>query len=105
MSFLDNLFPIALPKDLSPSSRKEAERLIDDLTTIGKRDDFLSEYPGGSFNSQCHNIEARKIGQRLNELGGLELMMAARLRVRKKLGGILMSHLDYAWSNIGKWKP
>ncbi|MBN2258792.1 MAG: hypothetical protein JW704_13410 [Anaerolineaceae bacterium] len=105
MSFFDKLKPVPLPEALNPSSRKEAERLIEELIGVGKRDDYLSELPGGSFNFQCHNIEARKIGQKLNELGGLELMMTARLRVRKKLGEVLMSHLDYAWSDIGDWKP
>jgi hypothetical protein len=105
MSFFDKLIPVPLPKGLSSSSRVEAERLIEELIGIGKRDDYLSETPGGQFDLHCHNTAARRIGQRLNELGGLDLMMAARQRIRKKLGMSLMSHLDYAWSNIGKWKP
>ncbi len=105
MSFLDKLTAVALPKSLSPASRQEAERLIEDLIGIGVRDDYLSEHPGGLFDMHCHNSEARRIGQRLNELGGLELMMAARERIRKKLGMTLMSHLDYAWLEIGDWQP
>ena len=105
MSFIDKLMPVALPKGLSPASRQEAERLIADLIGIGQRDDYLSEHPGGQFDIHCHNTEARRIGQRLNELGGLELMMVARERVRKKFGMILMSHLDYAWLEIGDWQP
>jgi hypothetical protein len=105
MSFFDKLKPVALPKDLDTSSRMEAERLIEELIGIGQKDDYLSEHPGGQFNSHCHNTDARRIGQRLDELGGLDLMMAARQQVRKKLGTILMSHLDYAWSDIGKWTP
>jgi len=105
MSFLDKLIPVELPEGLSPASHQEAERLIEDLIGIGKRDDYLSEHPGGQFDMHCHNTEARRIGQRLNELGGLDLMMAARERVRRKLGMTLMSHLDYAWLEIGDWQP
>jgi len=105
MSFFDKLIPVALPKGLNPSSRLEAERLIEELIGIGQKDGYLSERPGGQFDSHCHNTGARRIGQQLNELGGLDLMMAARQRIRKKLGMALMSHLDYAWSNIGQWKP
>jgi hypothetical protein len=105
MSFFDKLIPVPLPKGLSSSSRVEAERLIEELIVVGRKDDYLSETPGGQFDLHCHNTNARRIGQKLNDLGGLELMMAARQRVRKKLGMALMSHLDYAWSNIGQWKP
>ncbi len=105
MSFLSNLFGGGLPKDLDSHSREEVEKLIKELMEIGKRDDFLSERPGGQFNAQCHNIRARQIGRRLNELGGLPLMQAARERIRRKMKMVMASHLDYAWTDIGQWKP
>jgi hypothetical protein len=105
MSIFDKMFPNPLPKSLSPAAHQEAEHLIMELIGVGKRDGYLSEHPGGQFDFRCHNLEARRIGQRLNELGGQDLMMAARQRIRQKLGMNLMSHLDYAWSDIGKWKP
>jgi len=105
MSIFDKLIPVPLPKGLSSSARVEADRLIEELIGIGRKDDYLSETPGGRFDLHCHNIDARRVGQRLNELGGQELMMAARERIRKKLGMSLMSHLDYTWSDIGQWKP
>jgi hypothetical protein len=105
MSFLDKLKPTKLPKSLDPNSRREAERLITELIGIGQKDSYLSEHPGGLFDVRCHNIEARRIGKRLNELGGLELMMAARQVIHNKLGMSQMSHLDYAWLDIGEWKP
>ena len=105
MPFLDKLIPVALPKSLSPSARKEAEHLFAELVVIGERDGYLSEHPGGQFDARCHNSAARRVGQQLNELGGLELMLAARESIRRKLGMQLMSHLDYAWSDIGDWKP
>jgi hypothetical protein len=105
MSIFDKLFPNPLPKELSHAARQEAEHLIMDLIGVGKKDGYLSEHPGGQFDFHCHNLEARRIGQRLNVLGGLALMQAARERIRRKLGMMHMSHLDYAWSDIGKWKP
>ena len=106
MGFLGNLFGGGgLPQGLDKQTRMEVEKLIDELLEIGKRDDFLSERPGGLFNGQCHNIRARAIGRRLNEVGGLELMQSARERIRRKLKMNMASHLDYAWSDIGQWKP
>ena len=105
MSFLGNLFGGGLPSNLDKHAREEAEKLISELMDIGKKDDFLSERPGGQFNVQCHHIRARQIGRRLNELGGLALMQAARERVRRKMKMVIASHLDYAWTDIGGWKP
>ena len=106
MGFLSNLFGGGgLPQGIDKGLRDEAEKLIVELIEIGRKDDFLSERPGGQFNSQCHNIRARAIGRRLNEIGGLELMQTARERVRRKLKMTMASHLDYSWVDIGKWMP
>ncbi len=107
MGFFSNLFGGggSLPPKIDRGLRDEAEQLIVELITIGRKDDYLSEHPGGLFNGQCHNIRARAIGRRLNEIGGLELMQSARERVRRKLKMTMASHLDYAWSDIGKWLP
>ena len=48
-------------------------------------DDFLSLQPGGPFNSRCHHTQARQIGERLNEIGGLDLMLASRSTIKDKL--------------------
>ena len=105
MSLFSNLFGGGLPKNLDKGYREEAEKLIAELLVIGKKDDYLSERPGGQFNGQCHHIRTRQIGRRLNEMGGLDLMQSARERVRRKLKMTMASHLDYAWSDIGQWKP
>lgn len=105
MDFFRNLFGGGLPGGLDSPSKQEVNRLIDELIEIGKREDFLSERPGGQFNAQCHNLRARAIGKRLNEIGGLPLMEAAHRMVRRKLGALLTSHLEYAWSEIGQWVP
>ena len=104
MGIFQDLFGGGLPP-IPKEQKPEVEKLIAELIDIGKRDDFLSERPGGLFNGQCHNIRARAIGKRLNDIGGLELMQAAHRRVRKKLGINLTSHLEYAWSDIGQWIP
>lgn len=83
--------------------KEEVEKLIRELYQIGERDDFLSERPGYPFNSQCRHMRAREIGQRLNAIGGFELMEFVANRIRKKLGTTLSSHLEFAWSEIGKW--
>jgi hypothetical protein len=105
MSFFSNLFGNNPLSQLDRHLREEVERLLVELIDIGRKEDFLSEHPGGSFNSHCHHIRARAIGKRLNDVGGMALMQMARGRVRKKLGANLASHLDYAWNEIGDWKP
>ena len=83
--------------------KEEVTRLILELIEIGRRDDFLAERPGHPFNSQCRHIRAREIGKRLDEIGGFPLMEYAARRIRKKLGLELFSHLEFAWSEIGRW--
>ena len=106
MGFFSNLFGNSgMPRGADQQTRQEIEKLVAELIEIGKKEDFLSERPGAGFTSQCHNIRARAIGRRLNDLGGLELMQMAREKVRKKLKMNMASHLDYAWTDIGKWMP
>jgi hypothetical protein len=102
MDFLSGLFAGGMPP-IPNEKRKEVSQLIDELIGIGARDDFLAEHPGGLFNGQCHNIRARAIGKRLDEIGGLPLMEYANKRVRRKLGANMSAHLDYAWTDIGEW--
>jgi hypothetical protein len=85
--------------------RSEVARLTDELIRIGQTDDFLSERPGSSFNMQCRHIRARLIGQRLDEIGGLELMMYVYRGTKRKAGKTLASHLEYCWTDVGKWVP
>jgi hypothetical protein len=105
MDFLRNLFGGGMPADLDKRTQEEVERLFAELVEIGKKEDFLSERPGNGFNGQCHHVRSRAIGKRLNEIGGLNMMQTAREHVRKKLKASLASHLDYAWQEIGAWKP
>lgn len=105
MSILNILFGDPAIKQLSSHQQKEVEKLIRDLIQIGKSDDFLSLSPGGAFDIQCHHRQARDIGKRLNDIGGLNLMAAVRHRIKRKLKAILAEHLDHCWKGVGEWKP
>jgi hypothetical protein len=99
MSFFTDMFIKPYPAH----ARDEVERMIEELLRIGKVDDFLSERSGGAFNRDCRHVRAREIGKRLDELGGVDLMLYANRRVRRKLGKNLSWHLEAAWKDIGKW--
>lgn len=105
MNILERIFGNPAIRQLPPAEKQEVKRLLDELIKIGKLDDFLSMQPGGPFNIRCHHIGARKIGERLNKIGGLDLMQAGRSHVKQKLKAIMAEHLDYCWQDIGEWQP
>jgi len=105
MSIIDILLGDPAIKQLSSHQQKEVEKLIRELIQIGNSDDFLSLSPGGSFDIQCHHRQARDIGKRLNDMGGVALMTAVRSRIKRKLKAVLAEHLDHCWKGIGEWKP
>ena len=96
---LKNLFSRPFPSE----NKAEVDKLLAELIKIGQQDDFLSERPGPPFNGHCRHMRAREIGKRLDEIGGFDLMEYIYLRVKKKLGAPIASHLEYAWAEIGKW--
>ncbi len=104
MSFLNAIFGEPAVNRLPEPQKREANRLLDELVKIGQMDDFLSLSPGGQFNIRCHHVRACQIGKQLNDLGGFELMMAARSIIKRKLKATLAEHLDYCWHGIGDWK-
>lgn len=105
MSIWDIIFGHPAIRKLPSQTQREVNKLLDELIKIGKIDDFLSTQPGGPFNIRCHNVHARRIGEQLNKIGGVELMQAARWRVKRKLKGAMAEHLDYCWQDIGEWQP
>jgi hypothetical protein len=102
LDFLRQLFSPASPH-LSREQQRAAQALFVELINIGRKEDYLSETPGGSFTAQCHHRRAREIGERLHQLGGTALMWQAYGRVRRSLGKQLCDHLEYAWTGIGAW--
>ncbi len=105
MNIINLIFGHPAIRQLSGAEKQEVNRLIEELIKIGQMDDFLSLQPGGPFNVKCHHVRARKIGERLNDIGGLALMQAARARVKRKLKAVMAEHLDYCWQDIGDWLP
>ncbi len=104
MSILDLILGDPALRTLDKLKRQEVDKLITNLVKIGVQDDFLSLTPGGPFDVQCHHREARQIGKRLHELGGMALMEAARGRVKRKLKAVMAEHLDHCWKGIGDWQ-
>jgi hypothetical protein len=104
MSIWYKIFGHPVIRQLPAPDKREVNRLLEELIKIGKMDDYLSLQPGGPFNVRCHHTGARKIGEQLNRIGGLELMHAARWHVKNKLKTTLAEHLDYCWQDIGEWQ-
>lgn len=104
MSIWEIIFGDAAIRQLTPEQKREVKPLLSELVRIGKLDDYLSTRPGGQFNIRCHHVRSRKIGERLNEIGGLELMQAARSQIKRKLKTAKAEHLDYCWQDIGDWQ-
>ncbi|NMD28016.1 MAG: hypothetical protein GYA81_08640 [Chloroflexi bacterium] len=104
MSLIDILFGEEALRNLPAERKQEVKEIINKLMVIGKQDDFLSVVPGGPFDHQCHHRQAKDIGRRLNAIGGLDLMMAVRMTIRRKLKDILAEHLDHCWKDIGDWQ-
>lgn len=101
MSLFDNLFG---SKPYPPEAKEEVLKLIDELMVIGQKEDYLSVFPGGGYNAQCRHLRTRQIGDRLNKLGGITLMVWAFEKIRRRAGKVPASHLEYAWAEIGEWR-
>lgn len=89
--------------NLTADQKKQSKLLINSLVMIGKETDYLSERPGGEYDSACHHRQAREIGVKLNAIGGYALMWKAYRTIQRKHGKIMASHLEYAWMGIGDW--
>ena len=105
MSIFNKIFGEPEIRALNSQQKAEVKQMIDQLIKIGKTDDFISLAPGGPFDGQLHHREAKAIGRRIHEIGGVELMYAVRTTVKFKLKDVLAEHLDHAWKDVGNWKP
>ena len=104
MGFWGDFFGMA---PCPPENKEEVDKLVNELLVIARQDDFLSEHPGGVFNSQCKHVRARAIGKRIEEINGVELMTWTFDKVKKKLGkkdNRIAEHLGYCWNDLGKWQ-
>ena len=104
MNLITLLFGEPEIRALDPARKQEVNNLVAKLVKIGQTDDFLSLVPGGPFDMQLHHREAREIGMRINGIGGVPLMEAARNSVKRKLKDVMAEHLDHCWKGIGGWQ-
>ena len=104
MSIFNQIFGEPEIRALKAPYKAEIKKLIDELIVIGKTDEYLSIVPGGLFDHQCHHRQAKEIGKRVHEIGGIELMWAVRQTIRYKLKDVMAEHLDHCWKGIGSWQ-
>jgi len=104
MNIWHALFGHPTIRKLPPQPKREVKRLLEELVKIGKLDDYLSLHRGGDYDRNYHHKRAREIGKRLDEIGGLALMQAARSHIKRKLKPVMAEHLDYCWQDIGDWQ-
>jgi hypothetical protein len=103
--YLDEELNIEKEAATGSSLGREADRLVDELIKIGCKTGFLAPEPGDGFDHSGCSVRARRIGQRLNEIGGLRLMKIAWWRVRFALSpGSASRDLGLAWDLIGDWR-
>jgi hypothetical protein len=93
---------IRVPKNNLPDS-PDSDDLIHELVEIGKVSPGTAPNGGSHFLKQA-NGRAREIGQSLSELGGLDLMVAARGAIQSWLGRSAARELEAAWTGVGEWQ-
>jgi hypothetical protein len=88
------------------------EKLVDEIIRLLNRvdqicaEDYLNATKVGTpLNNEWKTIDNQlcKIGEELNEKGGMNLMRKIYDRVYKK-GRLTGRYLDHAWDQIGEWK-
>ena len=90
-------------KPFPRQNNDEMNRFMDELEQIGKKEDFLSERPGGPFDRECRHIRTREIGQRIFDIGGADAMEWTIKKISKKSGKDLAAHLEACWYRIGNF--
>ncbi len=90
-------------KPFPKQNSDEMNRLMDELLQIGRKEDFLSERPGGLFDRECRHIRTREIGQRIFDFGGADSMEWMIKKISKKGGKDLAAHLEACWYRIGNF--
>lgn len=82
----------------------EVVQLIEELIAMSDRDPnpYNEHYRAFLMDDRPR---AREIGERLNEIEGLDLMLVACDAVaRKAKSPIARAHLERAWDEIGMWR-
>ena len=84
------------------SDSPDPDDLIQELVEIGKVSPGAT--PNGSHFLLHAKGRAREIGQTLSEVGGLDLMVAARGAIQSWLGRSAAYELESAWAGVGDWQ-
>lgn len=104
MRIFDFIFGEPEIRQLDTTKKQEVEKIVQELSRIGQKDDYLSLTPGGDYDIHCHHRRARDLGKRLHEIGGASLMIIVRKRIKRKHKDMLAEHLDHCWKGIGDWQ-
>ena len=99
----DRISSTSLKAKLKEIKLSEAERLCNELTSIGRNTGFLSIVSKEGFDENNRNIRTREIGQRLHGLGGKDMMTLGYKAVELVLGAVRARELEVAWNMIGDW--
>ena len=82
-----------------------------ELYQIGKSEGYLGE-PSGKFDERGRNTRAREIGERLNEMGGFDLMIEVHNNILDRRRSAQAADtrgsarsLEACWGYIGRWQP
>lgn len=93
--------PVAAAPPPPAPATDEVRGLVEELVRIGRKS------PDGR-SSSCFlgtaRGRAREIGEKLDGLGGLDLMLAAHAEVARALRGASGRELEAAWDGIGEWQ-
>lgn len=85
----------------------EYEHLVEELVRIGRQVKDPTFSSSGFIRRRLlrSSIDprARKIGRKLNQMGGWEMMSKANKRVAATLGHLAAHDLSRAWHGIGDW--
>lgn len=83
---------------------KEMENMLNELLDIGRGEGSLSLVAGGRFNERKRHVRAIEIGERLNEIGGMDAMRMGGMAVSRFLDSTKGRELEECWDGIGSWR-
>jgi hypothetical protein len=89
------------PPNSSQPVNDPLDKVIGELIGIGRKSAPDSRSASNFLTSG--EEKARQIGEQLNRVGGLQLMLKAHAAVAVKLGVVAARELESAWDGIGEW--
>jgi hypothetical protein len=82
----------------------DTDDLILELVHIGRAGEGKVRAQNGANFVHGSKKRVREIGRKLDRLGGIDLMVAARGAVQSHLGRSAAQHLEATWRGIGQWE-